>query len=140
MSGSCESSVAQVSNIKSVETWAALGCCIDSETGPASINKPSPHSAGGCVVKGVLVPVCKDVEEMTPARSSAKEEFGEISAVERGFRIEGPEWWSTGAAIVGECRDIVVLCRHGRIYRKSQSDIPRAVANHSKLASLLLYL
>ena len=87
MSGSCESSVAQVSNIKSVETWAALGCCIDSETGPASINKLSPHSAGGCVVKGVLVPACKDVEEKTPARSSAKEEFGEISAASAGLEL-----------------------------------------------------
>ena len=139
MSESCESSVAQGSNIKSVETWAAFGCCIDSETGPASIKKLSPHSAGGCVVKGVLVPACKDVEEITPAGSSAKETFGEISAAECGFRIGGLEW-PTGAAIVGECRDIAVLCRHGRIYRKSQSDIPRAVENHSKLASLSLDL
>ena len=108
--------------------------------GPASINKLSPHSAGGCVVKGVLVPAFKDVEEMTPARSSAKEKFGEISAVECGFRIGGPDWRSTGAAIVGVCRDIAVLCRHGRIYKKRHSDIPRAVENHSKLASLSLDL
>ena len=46
MSGSCDSWVAQVSNIKSVETLAALGCCIDSERGPASIGRLSPHSAG----------------------------------------------------------------------------------------------
>ena len=46
MSTSCESSVAQVSNIKSVETLAALGCCIDSERGPASMGRLSPHSAG----------------------------------------------------------------------------------------------
>ena len=41
MSGSRESSVAQVSNIKSVETLAALGCCIDSEMGPASMGRLS---------------------------------------------------------------------------------------------------
>ena len=43
---------------------------------------------------------------MTPARSSVKVEFGEISAVECGFRIGGPQWRQTCAAVVGECQDI----------------------------------
>ena len=77
---------------------------------------------------------------MTPARSSAKEKFGEILTVECEFRIGSPEWRPTGAAIVGECRDNAALCRHGRIYRKKQSDIPRVVENLSKLASLSLDL
>ena len=35
-----------------VETLAALGCCINSERGPASMGRLSPHSVGWCVVKG----------------------------------------------------------------------------------------
>ena len=59
------------------------------------------------MVNGGLFPVCNDVDEISPARSSVKVQFGEISAVECGFTIGGLEWQQTGAATVGEFRDIV---------------------------------
>ena len=46
------------------------------------------------------------MDEISPARSSGKVQFEEISAVECGFTIGGLERQQTGAAIVGEFRDI----------------------------------
>ena len=46
------------------------------------------------------------MDEISPARSSVKVRFGEISAVDCGFTIGGLEWQQTGAATVGEFRDI----------------------------------
>ena len=66
---------------------ATLGRCINSERGPASIRRLSPHSAGWCVVKWGLLLACIDVNGTSPARSSVKVQFGEISAVECGFIV-----------------------------------------------------
>ena len=54
-----------------------------------------------------MFPACNDVDEISPARSSVKVQFGEISAVECGFKIGGLERQQTGAAIVDEFQDIV---------------------------------
>ena len=91
MSGSLFSSVAQVSKIKSVETLAAWGYCLNSEKGPALIGKFSPHSAGYGVLKTGSVPAFNNVVETSPARSVVKVPCGENSAVECGFSIGGLE-------------------------------------------------
>ena len=91
MSGSFESSVAQVSKIKSVETLAAWGCCINSRKGPALISKLSPHSAVCCVMKAGSVPAYSNEVEISPASSAVKVQFGEISAIKCGLKIGGLE-------------------------------------------------
>jgi len=91
MSGSFDSSAAQVPKIKSVETLAAWGYCIDSKKAPALIGKLSPHSAGQHVIKAGSVPACNNVVEISPASSAVKVQFGDISAVECGFSIGGLE-------------------------------------------------
>ena len=96
MSGSLFSSVAQVSETKSVETLAAWGCCLNSEKGPAWIGKLSPYSAGSGVLKTGSVPAFNNVIVTTPASSVVKIPLGGRSAVEYGLSI----WFLSSSRLV----------------------------------------
>ena len=96
MSGSLFSSVAQVSQTKSVETLAACGCCLNSENGPAWIGKLSSHSEGSGVLKTGSVPAFNNMIVTTPASTVVEIPLGGRSAVECGLSI----WFLSSSRLV----------------------------------------